>query len=206
MSRSSTRRVTRAHPRSRGEHSSALPSCTGTGGSSPLTRGAHDGACPGNCCHGLIPAHAGSTSRRTGPRLRSRAHPRSRGEHQSAPAARRSLLGSSPLTRGALGDLAGVAHRRGLIPAHAGSTCPLPACLGGGRGSSPLTRGAPGRAHRRSQTRGLIPAHAGSTPPNMPGTAGQWAHPRSRGEHELEVDQFFDLLGSSPLTRGAPGL
>ena len=75
----------RAHPRSRGEHTSLVSNDGDGSGSSPLTWGAraehlqrHGGA-------GLIPAHAGST-RRGSPLARwTRAHPRSRGEHDQSP-------------------------------------------------------------------------------------------------------------------------
>ena len=54
-----------AHPRSRGEHAWYPLDEVGPRGSSPLTRGAL--ICCFRCrwCHGLIPAHAGSTERRT---------------------------------------------------------------------------------------------------------------------------------------------
>ena len=51
---------------------------------------------------------------------------------------------------------------------------------------------------------GLIPTRAGSTP------IGQWfqcqssAHPRSRGEHDLNHIQTDNAFGSSPLARGTP--
>jgi len=50
---------------------------------------------------------------------------------------------------------------------------------------------------------GLIPAHAGST------FSGRYmrivlpAHPRSRGEHDLDESAVDLITGSSPLTRGA---
>ena len=111
---------------------------------------------------GLIPAHAGSTCRWSAPGSGAWAHPRSRGEHVGVDDFAAVEVGSSPLTRGALrvGDIPGC--HDGLIPAHAGSTCPWSECLrccwahprsrgehGGWalnkvalRGSSPLTRGA----------------------------------------------------------------
>ena len=71
----------RAHPRSRGEHpcrGEHGQTCTG---SSPLTRGAQHHADHGSSGHGLIPAHAGSTSIENHEVGGERAHPRSRGEH-----------------------------------------------------------------------------------------------------------------------------
>ena len=71
---------------------------------------------------GLIPAHAGSTLYHLPASGKQRAHPRSRGEHLSVCRARRCLLGSSPLTRGAHSTFTDTLVGYGLIPAHAGST------------------------------------------------------------------------------------
>ena len=71
-----------AHPRSRGENTrrSALQSVAG--GSSPLTRGKHSLLVNLQDVAGLIPAHAGKTSRPQPTSSRPRAHPRSRGENR----------------------------------------------------------------------------------------------------------------------------
>ena len=71
----------RAHPRSRGENRSMAVAFSASSGSSPLTRGK-----PARCHHrprhiGLIPAHAGKTTRPATPASPSWAHPRSRGEN-----------------------------------------------------------------------------------------------------------------------------
>ena len=71
---------TGAHPRSRGENEEQLFDYLDTTGSSPLTRGKLVGRVDGHPDHGLIPAHAGKTTRKG-----------------CAPFPRR---GSSPLTRG----------------------------------------------------------------------------------------------------------
>ena len=89
-----------AHPRSRGEHLSKIPTFRLLGGSSPLTRGTL--LRPAPCIFGcrLIPAHAGNT-RRCRKRAPGRpAHPRSRGEHRSGQIQGSPEHGSSPLTRG----------------------------------------------------------------------------------------------------------
>ena len=73
----------RAHPRSRGENGHVGPMDRTHGGSSPLTRGKP--LLQGRRCwwRRLIPAHAGKTSATHWRPLRSRAHPRSRGENTS---------------------------------------------------------------------------------------------------------------------------
>ena len=52
-----------AHPRSRGENTSRTAKSTAHGGSSPLTRGKLSRQAPSWLDTGLIPAHAGKTSR-----------------------------------------------------------------------------------------------------------------------------------------------
>ena len=173
----------RAHPRSRGEHHVPDQVPRSAAGSSPLTRGALEPGLDGIEAGRLIPAHAGSTARehqRGGDR---RAHPRSRGEHVVVVLGVLRDLGSSPLTRGALGGFETQRLRNRLIPAHAGST---PQRWRRGRahrahprsreehdlppgkailreGSSPLTRGAHPPVMGGAPVPGLIPAHAGST-------------------------------------------
>ena len=111
-----------AHPRSRGEHALLLLDLTLRQGSSPLTRGAHHKPVGVGGEPGLIPAHAGSTGRKVTTQRPERAHPRSRGEHRSTTVDQITYSGSSPLTRGARGDVGQGRADRGLIPAHAGST------------------------------------------------------------------------------------
>ena len=74
-------------------------------------------------------------------------------------------------------------------------------CVDGG-GSSPLTRG---KRHARvalSAADRLIPAHAGKTSTPTGRTSGRGAHPRSRGENTLNLQEQHASPGSSPLTRG----
>ena len=111
-----------AHPRSRGENIRGPRPRNQNRGSSPLTRGKHIVGLVGAGYLGLIPAHAGKTGRfLTGSKALT-AHPRSRGENDSAAKACGDLRGSSPLTRGKHAALVGARHNRGLIPAHAGKT------------------------------------------------------------------------------------
>ena len=155
-----------------------------------------------------------------------KAHPRSRGENPRRAPLNSASCGSSPLTRGKHRRRCPDAAARRLIPAHAGKT-------GAGRwtayhcrahprsrgenligavrtfvvtGSSPLTRGKPYRRWGRTWRRRLIPAHAGKTwrPPDA--GAPSTAHPRSRGENRVAVYEVTQTGGSSPLTRGKPGL
>ena len=134
------------------------------------------------------------------------------------------IWGSSPLTRGKLGELVHFLRGHRLIPAHAGKTRPRassPACTGAhprsrgenpcaaracapSAGSSPLTRGKLGAVIGWPRKVGLIPAHAGKTciAGNAVLTVG--AHPRSRGENGRLHGLDEEGAGSSPLTRGKP--
>ena len=192
-----------AHPRSRGEHGVLVKYDTAGLGSSPLTRGALNQLDILSQLRGLIPAHAGSTTACAQATSAAGAHPRSRGEHLPGELEDDGVEGSSPLTRGTHYRDKWEPWRKGLIPAHAGSTS---------SGSSKPTRAG---AHPRSRGEhaegadvlavldGLIPAHAGSTPPGTPAQAYRGAHPRSRGEHLMDVGLDLKDWGSSPLTRGA---
>ena len=99
-SRGRQRPVGAAHPRSRGENLRYRPSCGTRNGSSPLTRGKRDGVRRNRVDGGLIPAHAGKTTRPTSSRTRCPAHPRSRGENTQEQTPAPDHAGSSPLTRG----------------------------------------------------------------------------------------------------------
>ena len=154
-----------AHPRSRGENSEILSGHYRPSGSSPLTRGKHQGGGLGCRRLGLIPAHAGKTER--------------------DPYSDETLSGSSPLTRGKPPRSPSRVRVMGLIPAHAGKTLvaddmhfSVPAhprsrgenhieCVAAVQfgGSSPLTRGKRDPAADRTNRGRLIPAHAGKTLP-----------------------------------------
>ena len=171
---------------------------------------------------GLIPAHAGKTSKDSSTESVQWAHPRSRGENGVSHEIGCGVAGSSPLTRGKRRLGRGWVQHAGLIPAHAGKTQhpqftaesrgahprsrgenkPRPSPSVPLRGSSPLTRGKRPLRDRDRAKGGLIPAHAGKTsaPRSRSGTGG--AHPRSRGENCDGLHEGDDLGGSSPLTRG----
>ena len=191
-----------AHPRSRGENCHGVADLEAGVGSSPLTRGKHDGLVADRGPRRLIPAHAGKTARPAATAMARTAHPRSRGENRPSPARRTSDAG--------------------LIPAHAGKTPPTSATFSltkahprsrgenafralwacAPTGSSPLTRGKLGLGSVPGELSRLIPAHAGKTPPRLAGLTGPWAHPRSRGENTVSARSPALATGSSPLTRG----
>ena len=171
---------------------------------------------------GLIPAHAGKTGIEYDAHRMSRAHPRSRGENAFITAQQQLLAGSSPLTRGK--PLRENHHQPllRLIPAHAGKTAlrsrlgvsaqahprsrgenQTPLTTGSNHpGSSPLTRGKRLRRSSAPTTGRLIPAHAGKTSALGGLTNMLPAHPRSRGENYLVIQDVPEIRGSSPLTRG----
>ena len=156
--------------------------------------------------------------------LRSRAHPRSRGENSAAFGWINGSLGSSPLTRGKHPFTLSCCWSCRLIPAHAGKTArsssvpssrtahprsrgeniALASALASSVGSSPLTRGKPGREHHQPVQAGLIPAHAGKTRWVVLVACWSRAHPRSRGENREATSGNDARSGSSPLTRGKP--
>ena len=112
----------RAHPRSRGENSVPFNFDVHALGSSPLTRGKPNTRIRKTLNSGLIPAHAGKTSKDVIGSPVLRAHPRSRGENAGLEDRFDSSSGSSPLTRGKRFRCADDRLDLGLIPAHAGKT------------------------------------------------------------------------------------
>ena len=218
--------TTAAHPRSRGENCRPSRRAVTTGGSSPLTRGkrTHSSARPTRVR--LIPAHAGKTAGPPPAKPSGAAHPRSRGENAAQGGGGPEQVGSSPLTRGKLGNGVERLRRRGLIPAHAGKTTAASTCAPShpahprsrgenvhgpqahrsDRGSSPLTRGKRDAWTWREECTRLIPAHAGKTVIGNSMHSRAPAHPRSRGENVGTVVGVGEVAGSSPLTRGKHGL
>ena len=90
----------RAHPHSRGENSPSSPRPSAGRGSSPLTRGKPSARAISPGTNGLIPTHAGKTTRCSSTWNSRRAHPHSRGENMTSSRCIQPGLGSSPLTRG----------------------------------------------------------------------------------------------------------
>ena len=74
---------------------------------------------------GIIPAHAGLTTRVFSFGHPSRDHPRACGAHQVNVAERDAFTGSSPRMRGSRDECPNVIRRRGIIPAHAGLTAAI---------------------------------------------------------------------------------
>ena len=150
------------------------------------------------------------------------AHPRSRGEHPLPIRYYPPYQGSSPLARGTPVCQLCAELVQGLIPARAGNTM-FPAWINLTAGAHPRSRGehvwvvrfpvvplgssplARGTQHAQKGTNpktGLIPARAGNTRLPRSLTRCEWAHPRSRGEHEVSLSLMASRMGSSPLARG----
>ena len=177
--------IRRAHPRSRGENEYQARKSVAVLGSSPLTRGKRPPGSPIMRIHGLIPAHAGKTLRRSARSRSGWAHPRSRGENTPAARLPATSTGSSPLTRGKRRGRPCRPQRRVAHPRSRGEnyipwpiTVPL-------MGSSPLTRGKQVPSGWIGQAGRLIPAHAGKTPGCDTMRLPRTAHPRSRGENPV---------------------
>ena len=153
----------RAHPRSRGDHTAATAKIERPMGSSPLARGPHFRRDCRLLCLGLIPARAGTTFSIYATAASLEAHPRSRGDHMCVVPRGRIWWGSSPLARG---------PRQGYTP--------------------PPTE------------EGLIPARAGTTYGQRQPAEPSRAHPRSRGDHGTGQECCEGGAGSSPLARGPP--
>ena len=191
-------------------------------GSSPLARGTRPRATHRTPRPGLIPARAGNTPAPNTVRGLGWAHPRSRGEHSIRDGGIVGSSGSSPLARGTRLWHGVKRLASGLIPARAGNTeSGCTAKITGGahprsrgehddrpqtqcwrRGSSPLARGTHDYGKGFHFVEGLIPARAGNTYFYLfPFTLFR-AHPRSRGEHTVEIVEIELIEGSSPLARG----
>ena len=91
-------------------------------GSSPLARGTLFSMLTTGQARGLIPARAGNTLKSRKSSSLTRAHPRSRGEHDFFQGADAFGYGSSPLARGTHIVQQMQKHNTGLIPARAGNT------------------------------------------------------------------------------------
>ena len=156
--------------------------------------------------------------------IRSRAHPRRRGEHSNVCGLTPPSVGSSPQARGTHSPLAAQVVCDGLIPAGAGNTGEavrgrrgpgahprrrgehrrLREPVRGQCGSSPQARGTRSRVEGARTIPGLIPAGAGNTRHQQDSRSPAGAHPRRRGEHSLRSITPVSSSGSSPQARGTP--
>ena len=110
------------HPRSRGEYNKGGDSGRAVGGSSPLSRGIRASRFSPIFRARIIPALAGNTMRRYSNPVPGKDHPRSRGEYLRLVLTSGIFGGSSPLSRGILGNYPCHNCRVGIIPALAGNT------------------------------------------------------------------------------------
>ena len=215
-------RLTRDHPRSRGENVIWKSASSTSQGSSPLTRGKPDPWHVKEARGGIIPAHAGKTHSRLPITQPKWDHPRSRGENFCPRVTHLSSEGSSPLTRGKRHHGVDRGLDEGIIPAHAGKTlrgilkhgtrtdhprsrgenASAPSSIRGRAGSSPLTRGKPEAEMAVLEGDRIIPAHAGKTTFDASRCSRIRDHPRSRGENYRRCPLINRQAGSSPLTRG----
>ena len=115
----------RDHPRACGEHAVAPSLCEAGMGSSPRMRGTHVVYTHNLPPIGIIPAHAGNTSRGHSQRITAEDHPRACGEHALWHFQALSQAGSSPRMRGTPSDAPSRCCSARIIPAHAGNTSTL---------------------------------------------------------------------------------
>ena len=191
------------HPRIRGEHWELGELGRHFLGSSPHTRGAPFFSMYLLSDSGIIPAYAGSTSTLAPPTVSLRDHPRIRGEHRGIGLSSALDCGSSPHTRGALGEKMAFGTHRGIIPAYAGST-PTRRRLSACHRDHPRIRGEHTASRRKpSRRRGSSPHTRGALPATGRRETAPRDHPRIRGEHGIDILGRRVAKGSSPHTRGA---
>ena len=172
--------------------------------------------------HGIIPAYAGNTRRRSARRRSTRDHPRVCGEHYKHRGSITPNPGSSPRMRGTRAVCDGESCRIRIIPAYAGNTglvhvrhsgngdhprvcgehCGVCGAYFSCLGSSPRMRGTPGVDGQWRVAPGIIPAYAGNTPTFPWSTTAARDHPRVCGEHVQNALGRFNVAGSSPRMRG----
>ena len=214
----------RAHPRACGENFRLLWWVEQPLGSSPRMRGKRSSLHSNLVEDGLIPAHAGKTTKAQEIATQWPAHPRACGENEAPIDKRGRAVGSSPRMRGKRALTLETVYRCGLIPAHAGKTITKLKMLferwahpracgenlsvnGNGvrcKGSSPRMRGKLSAARPATSNIGLIPAHAGKTRSLCCDRSAYWAHPRACGENSARGRRASIPRGSSPRMRGKP--
>ena len=116
--------LTAVHPRIRGERQHQHKLLGGSDGSSPHTRGTHEGRYGGSARPRFIPAYAGNAPS-AGPATGSASvHPRIRGERHTGWSCAEIMNGSSPHTRGTLEMYEIPVWEPRFIPAYAGNADP----------------------------------------------------------------------------------
>ena len=212
----------RDHPRACGEHEGGQPQCFRFKGSSPRMRGTPFPHLRFVVPVGIIPAHAGNTSRPCMMPSLVQDHPRACGEHPYHALACSLRRGSSPRMRGTRGHVRSNGEVGGIIPAHAGNTHIMlshvvcdgdhPRACGEhvvtfapmvkSAGSSPRMRGTLNPATPEVDQTGIIPAHAGNTQCIRLPRMERRDHPRACGEHSSGIGMMRYGTGSSPRMRG----
>ena len=172
-------------------------------GSSPHTRGTRCQSLFQLLEFRIIPAYAGYTLAIAAVIVEQRDHPRIRGVHMGGHFISSELVGSSPHTRGTLGQPFRKAIIVRIIPAYAGYTseyvtivstikdhprirgvhCGRTCRTHGRTGSSPHTRGTLPSAQPVARRYGIIPAYAGYTQRKAGMQRSGKDHPRIRGVH-----------------------
>ena len=193
------------HPRACGEQPVQVMACGEILGSSPRVRGAVGEDHLAAALHGIIPARAGSSSRRTHGSATTEDHPRACGEQAHEVCGLAFAPGSSPRVRGAVDKQIERETICGIIPARAGSSsgccrrrrrspdhpraCGEQSILKRYKnrciGSSPRVRGADTDTMQALYILRIIPARAGSrrSPSQAPTVSSD--HPRACGEQLL---------------------
>ena len=202
----------RDHPRACGAHVRPIVSLNSRWGSSPRMRGSPTCLRIAVRAGGIIPAHAGLTSRRATRRGWVWDHPRACGAHPCPVRSRFFYPGSSPRMRGSQLLHSLLYSSSGIIPAHAGLTrrraSPSAGCSktvlrrdhpracgahagvalrgGGHMGSSPRMRGSHSTIFTFPAPPGIIPAHAGLTLIKRGDLDKMRDHPRACGAHTCQ--------------------
>ena len=134
--------------------------------------------------------------------VRTRAHPRSRGENLHHKDVRGAGAWLIPAHAGKTRSGSWIRSMRAAHPRSRGENLHGMGAPMMEAGSSPLTRGKRGTRMIEMALSRLIPAHAGKTSRRASRLAAPRAHPHSRGENTGAVCADPISWGSSPLTRG----
>ena len=191
-------------------------------GSPPLARGIRCTEEYNPLIPRITPACAGNTKHLLKNPLRTKDHPRLRGEYFSLNATPDMILGSPPLARGILSSINSIVSGYGITPACAGNTKIADGnvaatedhprlrgeyCLSNHpvrtiQGSPPLARGIRMILNARHNRLRITPACAGNTIKKRHCPTAPGDHPRLRGEYQQRVWNSMTRSGSPPLARG----